>query len=280
MPWCPKCKNEYREGIRVCADCGTELVDTLNPVIDPNNENTNLISILYGPSQNIEWIVENVKKAGIVSVTTKECEKEGNLELLVDESERDATIEAVQMLMRARQEAEQKIEEAERRKNTDQPIPERYEEYVSSKDKAKEMKSSAIMLIVMAIIGFIFMTLMILHVLPFGFGTGVRAILCYGVLGGFFAVLLGSGIASFMSGKKMAKKSMEEDELTKEAREWANEFFTVENLDNVIKQNGDSNQMYFIRIAFMKQTMMRKFPDLKENFVDGFVEEKYGELYD
>ena len=27
MPWCPKCKSEYREGFSVCADCGSELVD-------------------------------------------------------------------------------------------------------------------------------------------------------------------------------------------------------------------------------------------------------------
>ena len=26
MPWCPKCKTEYRDGFRVCADCGSELV--------------------------------------------------------------------------------------------------------------------------------------------------------------------------------------------------------------------------------------------------------------
>ena len=26
MPWCPKCKTEYREGFAVCADCGSELV--------------------------------------------------------------------------------------------------------------------------------------------------------------------------------------------------------------------------------------------------------------
>lgn len=27
MPWCPKCKTEYRDGFKVCADCGSSLVD-------------------------------------------------------------------------------------------------------------------------------------------------------------------------------------------------------------------------------------------------------------
>ena len=29
MPFCPKCKNEYREGFRICAECKCELVDSL-----------------------------------------------------------------------------------------------------------------------------------------------------------------------------------------------------------------------------------------------------------
>ncbi len=29
MPWCPVCKNEYREGIQLCAECKVELVDQL-----------------------------------------------------------------------------------------------------------------------------------------------------------------------------------------------------------------------------------------------------------
>lgn len=29
MAWCPKCKCEYVEGIKVCADCGSELIDEL-----------------------------------------------------------------------------------------------------------------------------------------------------------------------------------------------------------------------------------------------------------
>ena len=28
--WCPKCKNEYRAGITVCADCGTKLLEFLD----------------------------------------------------------------------------------------------------------------------------------------------------------------------------------------------------------------------------------------------------------
>lgn len=27
MPWCPKCKTEYREGVLTCVDCGSELVN-------------------------------------------------------------------------------------------------------------------------------------------------------------------------------------------------------------------------------------------------------------
>lgn len=37
MAWCPKCKCEYVEGIRVCADCGSELVDELPEEKQPDD---------------------------------------------------------------------------------------------------------------------------------------------------------------------------------------------------------------------------------------------------
>ena len=50
MAWCPNCKNEYVEGITVCADCGAQLVESLDEV-DKNDslqqmeeiENENMI---------------------------------------------------------------------------------------------------------------------------------------------------------------------------------------------------------------------------------------------
>mgnify|MGYP006910466739 CR=1 FL=1 len=29
MPWCPKCKNEYVDGVKTCVDCGCDLVGSL-----------------------------------------------------------------------------------------------------------------------------------------------------------------------------------------------------------------------------------------------------------
>lgn len=46
MPWCPKCKNEYREGIKVCADCGIELVESL--------ERTEGSPLIFGDQSQME----------------------------------------------------------------------------------------------------------------------------------------------------------------------------------------------------------------------------------
>lgn len=39
MPWCPKCKAQYRDGIEVCADCKVELVNSLEIVETAPEEN-------------------------------------------------------------------------------------------------------------------------------------------------------------------------------------------------------------------------------------------------
>lgn len=36
MAWCPKCKYEFKEGISVCTDCGSKLVDDLSLVSEVN----------------------------------------------------------------------------------------------------------------------------------------------------------------------------------------------------------------------------------------------------
>ena len=40
MPWCPKCETEYRDGITVCADCGSALVEDLSETVDVTEADT------------------------------------------------------------------------------------------------------------------------------------------------------------------------------------------------------------------------------------------------
>ncbi len=51
MPWCPKCKNEYREGSTVCAECKEPLLDEI--VEDVGEEETQLKDTinLRGPAK-------------------------------------------------------------------------------------------------------------------------------------------------------------------------------------------------------------------------------------
>ena len=47
MPWCPICKNEYREGIRLCAECQVELVDHLEEEQDTEIERQEKLARLH-----------------------------------------------------------------------------------------------------------------------------------------------------------------------------------------------------------------------------------------
>ncbi len=53
MPWCPKCKTEYREGFSVCADCGSELVEKLAEEAAEDSEE--LLDLRMGDSLDEEF---------------------------------------------------------------------------------------------------------------------------------------------------------------------------------------------------------------------------------
>ena len=56
--WCPKCKNEYVDGITLCADCGVELVDEL-----PEETDIDLYTLCGEAAQKYEVLPRNIEEA-------------------------------------------------------------------------------------------------------------------------------------------------------------------------------------------------------------------------
>ena len=75
MPWCPKCRNEYREGFTVCADCGVELVDVLGEEVAEKEV------FFTVPRVEAERILEYFEASNVQGVELEDNE-EGSTDLL------------------------------------------------------------------------------------------------------------------------------------------------------------------------------------------------------
>ena len=68
MPWCPKCKTEYREGFERCNDCETDLVDKLadEPVADkPQEYEAEAFLVSAGSDMQADILESKLKFYGI-----------------------------------------------------------------------------------------------------------------------------------------------------------------------------------------------------------------------
>jgi len=65
MPFCPKCNAEYFEGVRMCADCGVELVRDLLPKPDFSQEKTTVVFEAFAQDYLIGMIKGLLETNGI-----------------------------------------------------------------------------------------------------------------------------------------------------------------------------------------------------------------------
>lgn len=71
MPWCPKCRSEYREGFAVCSDCDVDLVKN-EPPVPPKEENDefrdNPETIVFENEVTLETFKEHVEFMYVASM--------------------------------------------------------------------------------------------------------------------------------------------------------------------------------------------------------------------
>lgn len=231
MPWCPVCKNEYREGIERCAECKAALVDSLEE--DDSTENDNEL--------NEEQLVR----------------------------------------MRAAYEAER-----QRRRNGSEEGQEPEERavchpYQNSAARAEDNRSSAYILLVVGIAGFVVVLLVFLGAIPLYHSDSTTKYLVCGVMGAMFVLFVVFGVVSMRNSRILLVKARSEDSLLSELTKWCENNLSAELLDEGLFEEGIlEEQKYFLRTDKMKSIINDKFMNLDQAFLEHFVDEYYQRLFE
>ena len=262
MPFCPKCKTEYRDGFTICADCKIPLVSSL--------EKADIKEISESSYSVDEEVFGDSALSEAVSVSEKDF---SNLKLVSDEDEEE-TLDLTPEDEPTEEEAEKIKAEAVRR-IAYKPS----KEYVSKDEKASELLSSGFMLTILGILGVTFIVLLMLGVFPFK----VRGLVSYiidGILALFFASFIYFGINSFFRYSKVKKEASAESEENKEFEEWFRNKFTKEFVDSDLAITEDEHNNYLLRNAKIRYFIAQEYPDMDEDYLDSFIDKVYEEIFE
>lgn len=247
MPWCPKCKTEYREGYTVCADCGSELVKE-EPGDSSDEE-------LLEESREGIWEPE-----GDDDVSPGEAAANG-------EGEESAGTESQESAdMESEKSADTEGHDGVRRRRIDGSGP-----YQDSSERASDNRSSAWMLLGLGILGLIAVVLGVAGILPLHFGNPY---LLYGVMGAVFILFVVAGIVSMKNAKFFEKKAESENSLRQTLLDWCGENLNAADIDAAVCAKGASEEIaYFRRSSYIKDKLNHQFVNLNQGFLDQFIDD-------
>ncbi len=299
--WCPKCKNEYREGITVCMDCKVDLVESL----DETEEDTELlhsfaeeddakklvsyleysgISSHYEPmkEENLFGVflekkkMKQAKKAFAAFLTV---ETQKRLEGMMD-SDSVAAVEDESSTVKSASEEEK--DEGQREEDQEEIMEElrlalssaSQGSYVSKAEKSADYRSSAITFLFFGVVGLIVMGLHWAGV--FQYFSTLSSIVITVLFVGFLFV----GIDSFSRAKKAKAESEEEERFTAQLKEWLEQNLTYNTLLAADQADLSKEANFLNEMNEMKKIIQKNFGELDPAFLEHFTEEYYNEHFD
>lgn len=273
MPWCPVCKNEYKEGYEVCSDCGAKLVDSLEDIIVP---------VYFADEEKIDGIIDFLTANNLYAVKRQSQNNE-------PADSEDADIESFDVCTKQAlvkdvvkaigvylsQFADEEDEDA--KEDVSQFTP-RYED---TQKRAEDYKSGSLVLIFVGIIGAIALVLINLGIIPLAL-YGVTKILIDVVMGILFLIFIIVGVMSYRSYLNLKDVAGLEDELENNIRTWLDTSVNMNDLTEGESEDSEtpSELLYLTRCERLKKQIIDNFPDADIAFVDHIVEEVYDSLFE
>ncbi len=296
---CPKCRNEYREGITVCADCGCQLVS--------EKELVDLVPLIFGEEEVLNRLKEYLAYNGLQNMEIVYDEKEAVHELLIDEKDKQKAVKLGSVFMQqenvrqaeesARAQAEQERQAAERpqpqwfgmgseesrEEQVSQPQAQQVRRssgvYQNKAERAAENKSSAWTLLLVGGVGLVFLILLLAGVLPLQL-KGANRYLIGGIMGAMFVLFVVMGFVSLKKSKEYAKDADSENSLKGTMEKWCRENLDRASIDAKLQLSAATEEeWYFRRTAMLKAILNHQFVNLDQEFLDHFVDDIYDTIF-
>ena len=270
--WCPKCKNEFVEGIKICPKCEEPLVDkktALSSVYDEHNDRLILGGVAekdYHPEEFIKALEESdiIGEGDYSLVAHKLFEDEK--EILNEKAQESGKMKAGKFHILS-----------------PPLIFQPASLYQKKSEKADDMKNSAIALILVGVVGMILVILVFTGVISLNQTLYGKIITC-SVMGFLFLVLIVLGFLSIKSFKLLKKNASEEDKMTEEIEKWYKESLTKDIIDNNLftaeERKASDEEKYFKRIAKISSLLNDKFMNLENTYSDHITEDIYSYIFE
>lgn len=255
MPWCPKCKTEYREGFRVCADCGSELVDE-EQFRELEEKQLSAGAAQACPAEALAYATELEMQPEDLEIDAQSADEAEH------GSEQEGNLEQREMAEESRQSSSGGLL------------------YQDSLERANENRSSAWVLLAMGGIGILVIVLGILGIIPLRFSNPY---LFYGVMAAVFLLFLVAGIVSMKNACFFDKKAESENSLRSTMLAWCRENLCAETLNEEIDVDGTESEeaLYFKRFEYIKAKLNYQFVNLDQGFLEKFIDDSvYDMVFD
>lgn len=270
MPWCPKCKNEYVDGITICKDCNVPLVTSLDDDIKLTHN-----PLIYLEKEQAQRLVDFLKYSKIESACMDYDEELVSYAVYVLPDDEEKAAALVKVFKES--EIEDKLNS-----DNDNDVDSAKENLINSSDvyenksnKYMELKSSGISLLAFTFIGAIYMFLNIAGVIKYN-----NSPLFYLVFSALLIVFLYGGINSLTSAKKLKSEAGNEEKTTKEIKDWFFATYKAHNIDSLLEDASLPDEvLFFKRTEKIKELIIEHFGKLDDGYLDNLCEEIIDELY-
>ena len=285
MPWCPICKNEYKEGYTHCNDCDADLVPTFEDL--PK-------AVMFGNESDMNFMLKLLKENGLKDAFLLFSDKEQCYELYVDKDQVNKAKEIITVYMQKQMEAQNGLNyDADDSEigYTDEMIEENAvqnakekvararisQTYSNKKEKALENKSSAYSLLLVGVLGLAALICVFLKIIPLNLPK-TTAYMMYGVMGTMFLIFIVAGIASLNSYKKLLEQDEVDQDIINKAKEYLSTI-SVSMVEKNVDTDVSDEMKYFKRFANIKNLLQDQFPEVPDDLLEHIAEEYYDNTF-